>query len=76
MAAEGRKVLQNQAARRRKLRKAGSDPEKAKILQLTRKVGAVVHTTGKIWRLDRGSDMFDIGKTGNTWRKHIKQMCG
>lgn len=33
------------------LRKVGSDLESAKITQLQRKVGAVVHTTGKIWML-------------------------
>ncbi|CAL1173031.1 unnamed protein product [Cladocopium goreaui] len=38
-------------------KKAGSDPESAKILQLNRKVGAVVHTTGKIWK----------GPTGGFW---------
>ena len=47
-------------------RKAGSDPENAKILQLNRKVGAVVHTTGKIWSLGHwdGSTCRKVGNFG------------
>ncbi|CAK9115108.1 unnamed protein product [Durusdinium trenchii] len=38
-------------------KKAGTDPETQKIVQLNRKVGAIVHTTGKIWK----------GPTGGFW---------
>ncbi|CAJ1407795.1 unnamed protein product [Effrenium voratum] len=38
-------------------KKAGTDPETQKIVKLNRKVGAVVHTTGKVWK----------GPTGGFW---------
>jgi len=38
-------------------KKPGTDPETQKILKLTRKVGSIVHTTGKIWK----------GPTGGIW---------
>eukprot|EP00434_Breviolum_minutum_P011351 symbB.v1.2.010016.t1/scaffold648.1/size176576/1 len=38
-------------------KKAGSDPSSAKIMQLNRKIGMVIHTTSKIWK----------GPTGGFW---------
>mmetsp|Transcript_76922 Transcript_76922/g.135537 ORF Transcript_76922/g.135537 Transcript_76922/m.135537 type:complete len:375 (+) Transcript_76922:67-1191(+) len=38
-------------------KKAGGDPETQKIVKLNRKVGAIVHTTGKVW----------TGPTGGFW---------
>lgn len=35
-------------------KKPGPDPETEKILKLSRKVGALVHTTGKIWKSPKG----------------------
>jgi len=38
-------------------KKPGEDPETQKILKLNRKVGSIVHTTGKVWK----------GKSGGFW---------
>lgn len=38
-------------------KKPGDDPQTQKMLKLTRKVGSIVHTTGKVWK----------GPTGGFW---------
>lgn len=35
-------------------KKPGADPETPKMLKLTRKVGAIVHTTSKVWKAPKG----------------------
>ncbi|CAE8738076.1 unnamed protein product, partial [Polarella glacialis] len=49
-------------------KKPGTDPETQKFIKLTRKVGAVVHTTGKVWKSPSGGFWVELdtssGDTG------------
>jgi len=44
-------------------KKPGTDPETQKIIKLTRKVGSIVHTTGKVWKGASGGFWVELDTT-------------
>jgi len=47
-------------------KKAGTDPETQKIVKLNRKVGAIVHTTGKVWKGPTGGFWVELDVSGDS----------
>jgi len=47
-------------------KKAGTDPETQKIVKLNRKVGAIVHTTGKVWKGPTGGFWVELDMSGDS----------